>query len=90
MSHYRRKGLLVLDIDALLSQFAEIEEKVEKLIEICSSQQAANLELHHKIKQLEEELHVKNEAVKRQMEEKALIRSRIDKLLARLEGTNPS
>jgi len=90
LSHYRRKGLLVLDIDALLIQFAEIEEKVEKLIEICRSQQAANLELHHKIKQLEEELHVKNEAVKRQMEEKALIRSRIDKLLARLEETNPS
>ena len=79
-----------MDIDALFSQFAEIEKKVEKLIEICSSQQAANLELHHKIKQLEEELHVKNEAVKRQMEEKALIRSRIDKLLARLEETNPS
>jgi hypothetical protein len=90
LSYYRRKGLLVLDIDALLSQFAEIEKKVEKLIEICRSQQAANLELHHKIKQLEEELHVKNEAVKRQMEEKALIRSRIDKLLARLEETNPS
>jgi hypothetical protein len=81
---------LVLDIDALLSQFAEIEKKVEKLIEICRSHQAANLELHHKIKQLEEELHVKNEAVKRQMEEKALIRSRIDKLLARLEETHPS
>ena len=90
MSHYRRKGLPVLDIDALLSQFAEIEKKVEKLIEICRSQQTANLELHHKIKQLEEELHVKNEAVKRQVEEKALIRSRIDKLLARLEDTNPS
>lgn len=90
MSHHGRKGLLVLDIDALLSQFAEIEKKVEKLIEICRSQQTANLELHHKIKQLEEELHVKNEAVKRQMEEKALIRSRIDKLLARLEDTNPS
>jgi len=79
-----------LDIDALFSQFTEIEKKVEKLIEICRSQQAANLELHHKIKQLEEELHVKNEAVKRQMEDKALIRSRIDKLLARLEDTNPS
>jgi len=90
LSHYHRKGLLVLDIDALGSQFAEIEKKVEKLIEVCRSQQAANLELHHKIKQLEEELHVKNEVVKRQMEEKALIRSRIDKLLAKLEETNPS
>jgi predicted nuclease with TOPRIM domain len=85
-----RKGLPDLDIDALLSQFAEIEKKVEKLIEICRSQQTANLEIHDKIKQLEEELHVKNETVKRQMEEKALIRSRIDKLLARLEDTNPS
>jgi predicted nuclease with TOPRIM domain len=85
-----RKGLRALDIDALLSQFAEIEKKVEKLIEICRSQQTANLEIHDKIKQLEEELHVKNETVKRQMEEKALIRSRIDKLLARLEDTNPS
>jgi len=90
LSHYHRKGLLVLDIDALGSQFAEIEKKVEKLIEVCRSQQAANLELHHKIKQLEEELHVKNEVVKRQMEEKALIRSRIDTLLAKLEETNPS
>jgi predicted nuclease with TOPRIM domain len=85
-----RKGLRALDIDALLSQFAEIEKKVEKLIENCRSQQTANLEIHEKIKQLEEELHVKNETVKRQMEEKALIRSRIDKLLARLEDTNPS
>jgi len=90
LNHRRRKGLLALDIDALSSQFAEIEKKVEKLIEVCRSQQAANLELHHKIKQLEEELHVKNEVVKRQMEEKALIRSRIDKLLAKLEETNPS
>jgi cell division protein ZapB len=79
-----------LDIDALGSQFAEIEKKVEKLIEVCRSQQSANLELHHKIKQLEEELHVKNEVVKRQMEEKALIRSRIDTLLAKLEDTNSS
>jgi hypothetical protein len=81
---------MVLDIDALGSQFAEIEKKVEKLIEVCRSQQSANLELHHKIKQLEEELHVKNEVVKRQMEEKALIRSRIDTLLAKLEDTNSS
>lgn len=79
-----------MDIDALFSQFAEIEKKVEKLIEICRSQQTANLQIHDKIKQLEEELHVKNETVKRQMEEKALIRSRIDTLLAKLEDTNSS
>ena len=48
------------------------------------------LELQHKIKQLEEELHRKNESVKRHDEEKAFIRSRIDNLLAKLEGVTNS
>ena len=75
-----------MDHDEFLDQFTAIEKKVEKLIEISRSLQAANLELHHKIKQLEEELHRKDESVKRHGEEKAFIRSRIDNLLAKLEG----
>lgn len=75
-----------MDHDAFLDQFATIEKKVEKLIEISRSLQTANQELHHKIKQLEEELHLKDESVKRHGEEKAFIRSRIDNLLAKLEG----
>ena len=75
-----------MDNDAFLDQFAAIEKKVEKLIEISKSLQTANLELHHKIRQLEEELHLKDESVKRHGEEKAFIRSRIDNLLAKLEG----
>lgn len=78
-----------MDIEAVFNQFGEIEKKVEKLIQVCGSQQAANLELHHKIRQLEEELRIANETVKRQAEEKTLIRSRVDKLLARLEEMNP-
>ncbi len=78
-----------MDIEPLFNQFGEIEEKVEKLIEVCGSQKAVNLELHHKIKQLEEELRTANETVKRHAEEKTLIRSRIDKLLVRLEDMNP-
>lgn len=78
-----------MDIETLFSQFGQIEKKVEKLIQVCGSQQTANLELHHKMKQLEEELRIANETVKRHAEEKALIRSRIDKLLARLEEMNP-
>ncbi|MCK7511462.1 MAG: hypothetical protein MZV70_50400 [Desulfobacterales bacterium] len=46
--------------------------------------------MQQKIKQLEEELHQKNESVKRHDEEKALIRSRIDNLLAKLEGVTRS
>jgi len=79
-----------LESEALFRQFNEIETKVEKLLEICRSQQAANSELQQKVKQLEEELHSANESVKRQAEEKALIRSRIDKLLAKLEDLTRS
>jgi len=79
-----------LDSEVLFRQFSEIEAKVEKLIEICRSQQTANSELHQKVKQLEEELYLKNESVKRQTEEKALIRSRIDNLLAKLEDLTRS
>lgn len=78
-----------MDTEPLFNQFGEIENKVEKLIQVCNSQQAANLELHHKIEQLEEELRIANETVKRHAEEKTLIRTRIDKLLARLEDMNP-
>jgi predicted nuclease with TOPRIM domain len=84
------KGWKPLDQNALVEQFAAIEKKVEKLIEISQSLQAANLELHQKIKQLEEELQLKNESVMRHGEEKALIRSRIDNLLAKLEGVTRS
>lgn len=78
-----------MDIETVFNQFGEIEKKVEKLIQVCGSHQAANLELQHKIKQLEEELRIANETVKRHAEEKTLIRTRIDKLLARLEEMNP-
>ena len=79
-----------MDSEVLFRQFSEIEAKVEKLIEICRSQQTANSELHQKVKQLEEELHLKNESVNRHSEEKALIRSRIDNLLAKLEDLTRS
>lgn len=79
-----------MESEALFRQLSDIEAKVEKLIDICRSQQAANSELHQKVKQLEEELHLKNESIQRQTEEKALIRSRIDNLLAKLEDLTRS
>ncbi|MCU0592047.1 MAG: cell division protein ZapB [Desulfobacterales bacterium] len=79
-----------METDALFSQFGEIEAKVEKLIELCKSQQAVNAELNQKVRQIEEELHQKSESVKRQVEEKALIRSRIDNLLAKIEDLTHS
>ena len=74
-----------MDNEFFLSQFDQIEKKVEQLIVVCKSLEVTNLELSNKIKSLEEELQGKIEAEKKIAEEKALIRSKIDNLLVRLE-----
>ena len=79
-----------MDNDFVLKQFGEIEHKVEKLIENCKAQVAANAELKHKLISLEEEIQGKVEAEKNYAEEKALIRSKIDGLLARLDDISDS
>jgi hypothetical protein len=77
--------MIKLNQDQIFNQFGLIENKIQKLIEVCGSQQTVIQELEHKIKQLEEDLLIQNEAVKRHAEDKALIRSRIDNLLAKIE-----
>ena len=74
-----------MDNDFVLKQFGEIEHKVERLIENCKAQAAANSELKNKLTSLEEEIQGKVEAENNYAEEKALIRSKIDGLLARLD-----
>jgi hypothetical protein len=74
-----------LDNAILFDQFSQIEKKVARLIAICKENEAANLELRNKIKSLEEELLGKIETEKSHAQEKALIRSKIDSLLVRIE-----
>lgn len=74
-----------MDNESILRQFEEIEKKVGSLIEVNKSLEATNLELRNKIKRLEEELQGKVEAENNYAEERALIRSKIDSLLVRLE-----
>ncbi|MBC8392388.1 MAG: hypothetical protein H8E17_07475 [Deltaproteobacteria bacterium] len=74
-----------MDNDAILKQFEEIEQKVDKLIGVCKSFEETKLELTNKIEGLEKELQGKAEEESRYAEEKALIRSKVDSLLARLE-----
>ena len=74
-----------MDIDQILNQFEAIEQKVERVIEVCKTYEASNLELKNKVQLLEEELHKRVEAEKRYKEERTLIRSKIDHLLARLD-----
>ena len=71
--------------ELVFRQFEEIERKVESLIEICKAHEATNLELKLKIKNLEEEIQGKVEAERSYAEEKALIRSKIDGLLTRID-----
>ncbi len=74
-----------MDHGKVLRQFDEIEQKVGKVIDTCKSLEATNLEFKTKIKRLEEELQGKVEAENNYQEERALIRSKVDSLLARLE-----
>ena len=74
-----------MDNDFVLKQFGEIEQKVERLIENCKAQVAANSELKNKLMRLEEEIQGKVEAERSYAEEKALIRSKIDGLLTRID-----
>ena len=75
-----------MDHEKTLKQFDEIEQKVGKLIDVCKSLEATNLELKNTLERLEEELQGKVEAEKNYQEERALIRSKIDNLLGRLEN----
>jgi len=76
---------MILDNEFILKQFEDIEQRVEKLIELCNALEATNLDQKNKIKSLEEEIDGKVEAERSYAEEKALIRSKIDGLLVKLD-----
>lgn len=75
-----------MDNKLILRQFDEIENKIEKVIAVCKSYEAINIELNNKIVKLEEELRGKIEAEKSYSMERNIIRSKIDNLLSKLDG----
>ena len=74
-----------MDNQSLMNQFETIETRLDALIQNCKDKDNQNKELSLRIEQLEEELRTKVEAEQKYAEEKALIRSRVDQLLMRLE-----
>lgn len=72
--------------ELIFKDLEKIEQKVERLIEISKAQEAINLELKAQVKNLEEEIQGKVEAERSYGEEKALIRSKIDGLLTRIDA----
>lgn len=77
-----------MDNETILQQFSQIEQKVENLINICKSLETTNRELKTKIADLEGELQHKVAAEKQYMEDRDLIRSRIDHLLEKLDDVS--
>ncbi len=75
-----------MDNETILKQFDEIEKRVERLIGACQTLKATNTELTEKVGRLEAELLEKNQLEGKDTEMKALIRTKIDNLMERLEG----
>jgi hypothetical protein len=75
-----------LDGELILKQFEHIESRIEHLIKTCREKDAVIQQLSDRIENLEEELRNKAEAEQRYSEERQVIRSRVDQLLARLKN----
>ena len=74
-----------MDDQSLINQFQTIEARLDALIQGCKEKDNLNKELSRRIEKLEEELRTKVEAEQKFTEEKALIRSKVDQLLKRLD-----
>ena len=75
-----------MDNDEIISQFDDLEEKVEFLIELCKTLEITNKDLQTKIDSLEDELKGKTETENRHSEQRTLVRSKIDSLLSKLSN----
>jgi predicted nuclease with TOPRIM domain len=72
--------------EIIKNKFDDIDIKVDFLIELCQMLQVENLELNSNIKDLETKLAKKNETEELNLEQEALIQSKIDGLLAKLDS----
>lgn len=66
--------------------FDEIDKKVDKLLERCRSLQLENQDLILRIKHLESDLDEKIQIEAQTSEQEAVIQSKIDGLLTKLDG----
>jgi uncharacterized coiled-coil DUF342 family protein len=74
-----------LDNNQITKNFDEIEDKIQKIIDVRRSQENELQELKDYIAQLEEELQEKIDAENKLIEERLFVRSKIDSLLSKLQ-----
>lgn len=72
--------------DQIHSKFDDIEKKIDTLLERCRSLQIENKDLGMRIKQLESDLEEKIQAEAHVSEQEAIIQSKIEGLLTKLDG----
>jgi len=77
---------IMVDMETILQQFERIEQKVEDVVQARRQLQKQNDDLNDRIGQLENLIREKVEAEKKHEELTALVRSKIDGLIGRLEG----
>ncbi len=68
------------------SRFDEIDKKIDKLLERCRSLQMENQDLTLRINHLESDLEAKIQSEAQVSEQEAVIQSKIDGLLTKLDG----
>lgn len=74
-----------VNIDSIPDQFKVLEEKVEQLVQKCNELQNAKSGLETRVADLQESLNAKDVTEKNYLEEKSLIRSKMDDLVGRLD-----
>ena len=74
-----------MEEDSFPGQFKKLEDKIEELIQTCRELQQAKSELEAKIYDLEGALRTKVAAEQEHVEEKSMVRSKIEDLLGRVD-----
>jgi len=72
--------------EQLFSQFDDIEKKVDRLFSKIQSLETVNAQLKERISDLEKGVKKKAEEEKKFLEEKALIRSKVDGLIQKINA----
>ena len=78
--------MMKLGNDLIKNKFDDIDNKVDSLIELCRMLQSENRELLSRVKAMEAELEQKNRNQENFSEQEALIQSKIDGLLTKLDS----
>jgi len=74
-----------VDEEGIDKQFKRLENRVEELVRLCGELQSTKSELYERIEELESKLAAKDESERNYLEERSMIRSRMDSLLERLD-----